>query len=198
VFIGNLETYEVYTYELNNSSAYVSTLDLPNGYYVIYGNGFSWSDAEGMAYAVNGGESQYVYIGDAYDSSLYGVEFEYGNEFFNIKMAEAPANMQQVGYNSELILSDSDLVFPEELKIERVPEPTSPTEPSETQPNDDPEKPEYKFSLWKMLLNIFKKHILMFIAIAGCGVGLLFIKAKKKAEAAKQIESDLYDDKRID
>lgn len=60
----NLETNEVGVVEFLKYNGYTATLDIPDGYYLIYNNDNCWADDNGRPYAVNAFETVYFYQGD--------------------------------------------------------------------------------------------------------------------------------------
>ena len=204
VFVGNLETHEVTYYTLDSTYNYVSSMNLNDGYYVIFGNGFAWCTSNGDAYTINGGYYQYIYVGDNYDPTLYGVEFQTGDDIFSIHMDFADDTMQKIAHNSYLTVDSNILVYPEDAKLEKlnnngigestqsglidVPKPTLPQQEEEKDP----------ITLLDILINTVKRSWVLLLSIAVCFVGLTVIDLKKKSDIKKQAEIDSYDETRIE
>jgi hypothetical protein len=153
---------------------------------------------------INGGQYQYIYIGDpdSYEN-IYGVEFQITEEIYKLSIDTIETGYkQQIAYNSNLLVSAKDLVFPEDAKLKEIDQnpsgSTNPTDPSE-QPGPVAEEEEelIEISLSDIFLGIFKKSIFILIAIAICGAGLAAIGIRKKIIRAKQVEDDQYDDQHI-
>lgn len=200
IFIGNLQTREVQYFDLNNSYGYLSSMNLEDGYYVIYANGFAWCDSKDNAYAINGGEYQYVYIGDNYNPSLYGVEFINSQDIFYVDMGPALDSMQKIKHNSRLTVDSSCLVYPEDAKLENVQTPTvsePPQEPSSPTPSPAGTEDEQEITLFSILLNAIKETYILIILIVICFVGTVILRRRKNATIKKQVENDKYDDQRI-
>jgi hypothetical protein len=203
VFIGNIETHEVKYYELYNEFNYLASIDLPDGYYVVYANGLAWSDKDGRAHMLSGGEYEYLYIGEEDNyQDLYGVNFRRGEEIFGLSMeiVEETSYNQLVAYNSKVLVTSDDLAYPEDAKLEKidhqVPPPTE-QGPEPSEPTQE-EKTSLVSSLRKTFGIILKRSIGLIFVAALCGIGLIVIRIKKKIAKDRQAELDKYDDRRID
>lgn len=201
VFIGNLRTREVVYYDVYDFNSYVSSVSLKDGYYVVFANGYAWSDAEGNAYAINGGEYQYIYIGDDYDDSIYGVDFEQANEPISISLGTAPEGMKVVEYNGSILVDNDDLVYPEGAKLANVEEMEATLPQEEIEQADEKEDPFAKIekpSIGKIFLDFLDRSWLLLMALAGCYIGLIVVRRKNQEKAEDRFEKDRYDDKYID
>jgi hypothetical protein len=209
IFICNIETEEVISRELFQSANYITSLNIGEGYYVIYANGYAWSDKDGNAYAVNGGEYYYVYIGDNYDNEKYTVNFADGNEIIELSLSVAPDNFQVVKYQSQLSIGNSDLICPSDALLEPIQKidpngggtnqpPTGDKEKPPVEGGDDEDNGGIIGVLKKMFTDIIKKSAIPLILIAICYAGLTFIKIKKQYKVDQQQENDELDDKCVD
>lgn len=228
VFICNLETYQVRSFDLFKRSGYVSSMDLADGYYVIFSNNFAWSSSSGEAHVINNNEYLYVYIGDDYDANLYPIDFERYEDIFEIALSPADDSTTKIAYNTALIYSPSHMVCPEDAIVYKngstsdnptgpttptyPTEPTDPTEPTEptmpTSPTgpsesggssgEDDKDTESKLSVWKILLAALNRSKFLLIGVALCAIGMGVVNLKKKEAIKKQLEEDKYDEKRID
>ena len=199
IFVGNLATHEVTCYTLDSMYNYVSSMELSDGYYVIFGNGFAWSTSSGAAYAINGSRYQYVYVGSNYDPTLYGVEFQTTNGIFSIQLEIADDGMEKVAYNSYLTVDPSNVQYPENAKLEKIKgSDAEDLDHAETPTTQTKEDGDSKISLIDLFVGFMKRSGVMLIIIALCYVGLTIIKMKKQVDAEQQAEKDKYDDKRID
>jgi hypothetical protein len=206
VFIGNLATHEVKYYNLYRGLNYVSSVDLDDGYYVIFTNNYAWEDSRGDVYAINGGEYQYIYIGDNYDPTLYGVQFDQTSGIFSLSLKDAKDDSHVMSYDTALLVTNQLLVLPSDASPEAhvptqptqepTPQPTTP-KPDNPAKEDEPDSGFFADTL-SMLGRVMKKSAFLLICIAGCFIGLKVIQIKKKIKTEKQTENDKYDDRRID
>jgi hypothetical protein len=208
IFICNIETEEVISRELFQSANYITSLNISEGYYVIYANGYAWSDKDGNAYAINGGEYYYVYVGDNYDNEKYTVNFADGNEIIELSLSVAPASFQVVKYQSQLSIGNSDLICPSDALLEpiqkinpdgeHIPDPT-PDDGEKPPVEDDDDDNSGIIGVFKNLFTgVIKRSAIPLILIAICYTGLTFIKIKKQYDVDKQQENDELDDKCVD
>ena len=217
VFIGNLVTGEVKTCTLAQYQAYIHSLELENGYYVIYADEYAWSDRDGDTYSVLPDQGLYFYVGESgFDANLFP-EFTFvtdHTEIMQLPVSTAINGAQVVSYNSQLTLSPIGLSIPEKyMPTTQDPgvedpgqeDPNNPEDPTvdpgvtETQPNEEPtEKPiiEEK-SFGEIVFGGLKSSIFMIIAIAACWIGLKIMQARKASKIAEQSMKDHYDDKRL-
>lgn len=203
-FIGNLETYKVEECKLHIAFNYVSSISLPEGYYVVFSNNYSWRDSSGKPYELNGGVYKYIYVGENCDQSKYGVRFDTTQEIFSLGVSTPSSDTQIINYGATLLVTDSDKIYPEDAKLKEVIALRPPLE-DEKRPTDKPqdtvqadEKKEENVSILKDLFSgILSKSLGLIIIISVCGIVLSIIKIKKKISAQKQSERDANDKTRI-
>lgn len=208
VFVGNLVTHGVTCYELYKHEGYVKSIDLADGYYVIFANDYAWSDSNDNAYAINGNEYKYIYIGDDYDPNLYGVEFETTDDIFRLSMVASPDSMYIIGYNNSLMFDESDMQYPEGAKLKKLadtkenkenePKNDGATTPSVDSEQEKEDGDKNRINVWSMLLNSLKRSAFLISAIVICYISLTVIRYKKRKEVEEQAENDKYDDKRVE
>lgn len=207
LFVGNIQTHEVKCVTLYCHSGYISSVDLEDGYYVAYANGYAWSSKDGEKYMINSGEYRYFYVGDVDKYEIpYGVEFESANDIFTIALGYARNETQTVPYNSSLIISENDLIYPEDAKLSPLEDEKDHIEPSV--PNSDSKDPIdpdeskddeiAKITVFDILKNIIYRYWFLITCIVLCYVGLTVIKFKKKIQMKQRLEEDQLDSRRIE
>ena len=213
LFVGNLETEEVVTINLTADNYYLGQLDLWDGYYVIFPNGYSFCDSNGVGYAINGGKNLYFHIGHGFDEEKYPVEFMTvfdNTELFKLSLSEAPDDFQKVSSTTTLDIDASKIEFPNDVRVdvlgikdepivedEKTEQQTIPSEEMHDQTvatEDETEDKNDKYTWYGILLNGLKKNIILITALVACYVGTIVVKIKKKKELEKQAENDKYDD----
>lgn len=199
VFFANLETEEVSSCTLYNESGYYASVDLKDGYYVVFANEHAWQNSKGIPYALGGGSYQYIYVGDEFDPLKYDVGFSMTTGIVRLGMDVAPANFTVVNYGDSATFDLTSIKMPENAKVgpPSTQEQTKPTE-SENQPNDDLIEKEAPEGLLDILWGLIKDSAVLLILIAICFVVLSFIRAKKKVQAEIEAAKDLEDEKRVD
>lgn len=203
LFIGNLETKECSILSLNSTQQYVSSIDVPSGYYVIFGGNYGWTSADNKVYTL--ADYTYLYVGSSFDENKYeDVVFNNSDGIIGLPMtiAEDASVLQVVPYNELPEISNESIVFPTdavpELKVneDESTQPTTPVQPTPTTPATDVEGDDITFLdiIWSMI----KDSAVLLIIIAGIYITLAVMNAKKKIALEKQAENDQYDDKRIE
>lgn len=199
VFFANLETEEIFSCELYHESGYYASIDLKDGYYVVFANEHAWQNSKGLSYALGGGSYQYIYVGDNFDPLKYDAGFSMTDGIVSLGMDVAPAHFTTVKYGESATFDLLSIKIPENAKVgpPSTQEQTKPTE-SETQPDDTSSEKEAPDSLLDILWGLIEDSAVLLILIAICFVVLSFIRAKKKVQAEIEAAKDLEDEKRVD
>lgn len=202
-FIGNLKTHKVESVELLADESYVSSINLSDGYYVVFSNEYAWSDKDGNIYAINNNEFKYIYVGEPTNTDINDITFAPEDGIFSIELGMADESMTVVPYGETLEVTSKMLEYPDDAVLKEVEENVDETNHIK-KPSEEQEKPvdEEKVSLTKRLLGglwrSLKGSIIPLILLGICGCSYLVIKKKKEKELLSQTENDKYDDSRIE
>ena len=200
VFVANLETKQVQHFSLDAGLSYITTMDLADGYYVIYGGEYAWCDSLDNAYVLNDTNPLYVYVGSEYDPNKFEDVFLDASDIILIDLTPAPDGMNRVKHSSNLLIGDEDLSFPNEFilatdsEIEAIPE----DETIEEEPIEANKEEPKGTGLKDILKESLKKSSGLLIAVAVLFIAIKIIEFKKKEKLSKQSENDKYDDKRVE
>lgn len=98
VLVANLDTNVTQVVHLFPFNGYTTTLDIDDGYYLIYTNEVAWKSTSNNVYAVNNHDTVYFYYGDSalYDSTKYQLPYILTDNVIDLPM---------VAYNGELNMS---------------------------------------------------------------------------------------------
>ena len=211
VFIGNLDSHETSIYELTIYNDYTAELGLSDGRYVVFSNKIAWENADGQAYAINGGESIFFTIGNVDTSAYNGLSFiDIGNELsLRFDVVTGDDSYQVIKGGSKLLISQEDVEFPGEVleEIESVDEETivpegeifDGTQLVEDENEDDRSTSGKMVSaIGSIVLKFLKDSWLLLLLLVGFGIAYKLVLLKKEKELERKLEEDLYDGKHIE
>lgn len=209
-FIGNVETHEVTSVEVMNAYSFAKVIDLSPGYYVIFANNYAFCDSKDKAYAIEGGQMKYFYVGNDYDSNKFPVTFEDGTtNLMHLTLKDAPDGYSKIKQNQRVAVSSTDLTYPSDANIGSAKTATEKSNTGDTDKSKDTssdskvstdKKKESSGlnSFFNTLKNVVSRSFLLIIGIIICFVATTVIKSKKKAALEEQSENDKNDDGHID
>ena len=195
VYLGNVETHEVFYVQLYRIFNYVYTLNVPSGYYVVLDNNLIWCDSAKREYTIQGTSYRYIYIGDEYNENLYSEKFETTDGIFDIQLHDSTKTGNKVEHNVTFI-PDVGVKIPTNaypLKNDNI-ENTNGEIKDNTNESPSSESNENKEDTDQGPLNILwsivKNSMTFIIVIFACGVIYMVLKYKKQKEIEKQLNQD--------
>ena len=202
VFVGNLETKEVTRVDLYGAKSYAEALNIPHGYYVLYGNDIAWSDANNQSYEVMNGDGLYFYYGDngSFDPNKYPtIDWNTNmDEIMYLSLQESTYATEVVPYNGQLTVTDAMNSIPSTLvPVAQTTDNQQQSTPTTTTQQSNEEKQNDNLTIGMAFKRLLKNSSLFIVLLIGLGVAYYVIRQKNKKNIQKQLENDSYDDSRL-